>query len=283
MGEAALTGESDAVDKDAEAVLDPDTPLAERRTMVYLATTALAGSGLAVVTGHRPRDRASAASGQLVALAGTRATPLERQVEALGRRLIGLALAVCGAVGLAGILHGQPIGLMLETAISLAVAAIPEGLPAVTTVALAAGLWRLARRGALVRRLPAVETLGSTTVICADKTGTMTENRMTVMRLVADGRVVDLEGGSHGARGRFIERGADIAPARRPHAGAAPHRRRRRQRRDRGGGAGRAPPHGRSDRDPRCSWPRRRPDSIRPPPRAPGRGGARSRSIPRDA
>ena len=216
VSEAALTGESDAVDKDAEAVLDPDTPLAERRTMVYLATTALAGSGLAVVTATGLATELGRI-GQLVALAGTRATPLERQVEALGRRLIGLALAVCGVVGLAGILHGQPIGLMLETAISLAVAAIPEGLPAVTTVALAAGLWRLARGGALVRRLPAVETLGSTTVICSDKTGTMTENRMTVMRLVADGRVVDLEGGSDAASGHFVERGADIAPASDPH------------------------------------------------------------------
>ena len=216
VSEAALTGESDAVDKDAEAVLGPDTPLAERRTMVYLATTALAGSGLAVVTATGLATELGRI-GQLVALAGTRATPLERQVEALGRRLIGLALAVCGVVGLAGILHGQPIGLMLETAISLAVAAIPEGLPAVTTVALAGGLWRLARGGALVRRLPAVETLGSTTVICSDKTGTMTENRMTVMRLVADGRVVDLEGGSHAASGHFVERGADIAPASDPH------------------------------------------------------------------
>ena len=194
VSEAALTGESEAVDKDATAVLDADTPLAERRTMVYLATTVLAGTGLAVVTATGLATELGRI-GQLVALAGTRATPLERQVEALGRRLIGLALLVCGAVGLAGILHGQAIGLMLETAISLAVAAIPEGLPAVTTVALAAGLWRLARAGALVRRLPAVETLGSTTVICSDKTGTMTENRMTVMRLVVDGHVVSLEGG----------------------------------------------------------------------------------------
>src|SRR5262249_58052166 len=108
----------------------------------------------------------------------------------LGRRLIVFSLAICGVVGLAGILHGQPVGLMLETAISLAIAAIPEGLPAVTTVALAAGLWRLVQAGALVRRLSAVEALGSTTVICADKTGTMTENRMTVTRLYFDGRTI---------------------------------------------------------------------------------------------
>ena len=182
IAEAALTGESVPVDKDADARLAPETALADRRTMVYLGTTVVAGSGLAVVTATGVATELGRI-GQLVALAGERTTPLERQVEALGRRLIGFALGMCGVVGLAGILHGQPVGLMLETAITLAVAAIPEGLPAVTTVALAAGLWRLARSGALVRRLPAVETLGSTTVICSDKTGTMTENQMTVTRL----------------------------------------------------------------------------------------------------
>jgi Ca2+-transporting ATPase len=150
--------------------------------------------------------------GQLVALAGERETPLERQVEGLGRRLIVLALAICGVVGLVGILHGEPIGLMLETAISLAIAAIPEGLPAVTTVALAAGLWRLARAGALVRRLSAVETLGSTTVICSDKTGTMTENQMTVTHLYLDGRTVAVGGAGRSATGSFLEAGAPIAP-----------------------------------------------------------------------
>jgi Ca2+-transporting ATPase len=133
-------------------------------------------------------------------------------VEGLGRRLIGLAAAICGVVGLAGILHGEPIGLMLETAISLAVAAIPEGLPAVTAVALAAGLWRLARAGALVRRLPAVETLGSTTVICADKTGTMTENQMTVTRLYLEGRTIEVGGEARSAAGTFRERGGPVDP-----------------------------------------------------------------------
>jgi P-type Ca2+ transporter type 2C len=190
-GEAALTGESAPVEKDAEARLKSDTPLADRCTMVYLSTTVVAGSGVAVVTATGVASELGRI-GQLVALAGHRTTPLERQIEKLGRRLIGLALATCGVVGLAGILHGQPVGLMLETAITLAIAAIPEGLPAVTTVALAAGLWRLARSGALVRRLPAVETLGSTTVICVDKTGTLTENRMTVDRLCVDGREISV-------------------------------------------------------------------------------------------
>jgi Ca2+-transporting ATPase len=214
--EAALTGESGAVGKDAVALLPADTPLADRRNMVYLGTTALAGSGLAIVTATG-RATELGRIGQLVALAGERTTPLERQIETLGRRLMVLALAICGVVGLAGILHGEPVGLMLETAISLAVAAIPEGLPAVTTVALAAGLWRLARRGALVRRLPAVETLGSTTVVCADKTGTMTENQMTVVRLTFDGHTIGVTGGGRSAAGSFLEGGAPVAPLAGPH------------------------------------------------------------------
>jgi Ca2+-transporting ATPase len=192
LSEAALTGESVPVEKAADAGL-ADAPLADRRNMVYLGTAAVAGSGLAIVTATGLATELGRI-GQLVALAGERTTPLERQVEGLGRRLVGLAVGICGLVGVAGILHGEPVGLMLETAVTLAIAAIPEGLPAVTTVALAAGLWRLARAGALVRRLPAVETLGSTTVVCSDKTGTMTENRMTATRLWVDGRTIMLGG-----------------------------------------------------------------------------------------
>jgi Ca2+-transporting ATPase len=129
---------------------------------------------------------------------------------------MALALVICGIVGLTGILHGEPAGLMLETAISLAVAAIPEGLPAVTSLALAAGLWRLARRGALVRRLPAVETLGSTTVICADKTGTMTENQMTVRQVRLDDRVIDVRGGGRSPVGAFEDCGRAVDPGKDP-------------------------------------------------------------------
>jgi P-type Ca2+ transporter type 2C len=209
MSEAALTGESFPVDKDATALLSPDAPLSERSTMVYLGTGVLAGAGRALVTATGLATELGRI-GQMVALAGERATPLEMQVDALGRRLVVLAVGICAVVGVVGILHGEPIGLMLETAISLAIAAIPEGLPAITTVALAAGLWRLARAGALVRRLPAVETLGSTTVICADKTGTMTENQMTVRRLVFGGRSLDVSGGGRSTAGAITEHGAPV-------------------------------------------------------------------------
>jgi Ca2+-transporting ATPase len=209
--EAALTGESVPVDKDVDATLAIETALADRRTMVYLGTTVAAGSGLALVTATGLATELGRI-GQLVALAGEQVTPLERQVEQLGRRLMSFALATCGLVGLVGLLHGQPLGLMLETAITLAIAAVPEGLPAVTTVALAAGLWRLARAGALVRRLPAVETLGSTTVICSDKTGTMTENRMTVSRIVVDSETIAIAPRSSGTARAFVQGGAVMDP-----------------------------------------------------------------------
>jgi len=217
VDESALTGESAAVWKDAAEPSGADTPLAERANMLYLGTTILSGSGVALVTATGPATELGRI-GRLVASAGSRRTPLERQVEALGRRLILLAVGICAVVGLAGILHGEPVGLMLETAVSLAVAAVPEGLPAVVSLALAAGLWRLARRGALVRRLAAVETLGSTTVICADKTGTMTENQMTVTSLRFGGRRVTVGGGGRSTAGSFADEAAGVvAPLADPH------------------------------------------------------------------
>jgi Ca2+-transporting ATPase len=205
VDEAALTGESVPVDKDPAAAVAVEAPLAEHSTMVYLGTTVASGTGAAIVTATGVATQLGRV-GQLVALAGERTTPLERQIEGLGRRLIVVALGVCAVVTSVGILHGQPVGLMLETGITLAVSAIPEGLPAVTAVALAVGLWRLAGAGALVRRLPAVETLGCTTVICSDKTGTMTENRMAVVRVALEGgRVVAVGGSATSTRGPFTE------------------------------------------------------------------------------
>ncbi|HSB40907.1 MAG TPA: cation-translocating P-type ATPase [Methylomirabilota bacterium] len=217
VNESALTGESAPVWKDPAARPGPETPLAERVDMVYVGTAVLSGSGLAVVTATGPATELGRI-GRLVAASPSRATPLERQVEALGRRLIVLVAGVCAVVGVAGILHGEPVGLMLETAVSLAIAAVPEGLPAVVTVALAAGLWRLARRGALVRRLAAVETLGSTTVICADKTGTMTENQMTVTALRVGDRRITVGGGGRSTAGSFVDEGGHaVAPLADPH------------------------------------------------------------------
>ena len=216
VGEAALTGESGAVDKDAAVALPDETVLAERRNMVYVGSIVLAGSGRAVVTATGAATELGRI-GRLIADATPRTTPLERRVEILGRRLMVLGGAICAVVGAVGVLHGEPIGLMLETAISLAVAVIPEGLPAVISVALAAGLWRLARHGALVRRLPAVETLGSATVICADKTGTMTENQMTVTAVRYDGRQVVVGGGSRSASGSFMSAGSLLVPLADPH------------------------------------------------------------------
>jgi Ca2+-transporting ATPase len=212
IDEASLTGESVAVAKGADDAPAADARLAERSTMVYLATTVLAGGGMAVVTATGLGTELGRI-GQLVALAGERTTPLERQVERLGRGMVGLALGVCGLIAVIGILHGEPVGLMLQTAVSLAISAIPEGLPAITAVALATGLWRLAQSGALVRRLPAVETLGSTSVICADKTGTMTENRMTVVRLLVGDRTIEVGGGEATARGAFREGDTTVDPA----------------------------------------------------------------------
>jgi Ca2+-transporting ATPase len=126
--------------------------------------------------------------------AKTEATPLQRRLEQLGHVLLYLALGIVAVVFVLGVLRGEPLVTMFLTAVSLAVAAIPEGLPAIVTVTLALGVTRMVKRNALIRRLPAVETLGSTTVICTDKTGTLTNNEMTVTRLFLDGHLFTVTG-----------------------------------------------------------------------------------------
>ncbi|MFW6066767.1 MAG: cation-translocating P-type ATPase [Myxococcota bacterium] len=191
IDESALTGESVPVEKQVEPVPE-ESPLADRTDMAFRGTvvTRGAGRGVVVATGMGTEiGRVSA----LVEEAGEERTPLERRLEELGRRLIWLTLAVAAAVTVAGLAGGRDTFLMIETGIALAVAAIPEGLPIVATVALARGVHRMLRRQALVRRLSSVETLGSTNVICTDKTGTLTENEMTVGRLVTATGELDLE------------------------------------------------------------------------------------------
>ena len=207
--ESALTGESVPVDKSPDPV-DADTPLAERTAMTYKGTAIARGHGLGVVVATGMETELGEISAMVETAEGDE-TPLEKKLDRLGRRLVWLTLGVAVVVTGVGVLAGRDLYLMIETGIALAVAAIPEGLPIVATLALAYGMWRMARRHALIRRLSSVETLGATTLICTDKTGTLTENQMTVrtlrlpdtdvavetaddaVRFMRDGEAVDLE------------------------------------------------------------------------------------------
>jgi Ca2+-transporting ATPase len=176
--ESSLTGESVPIRKQIEPVAG-DTPLAERVSMLFRGARVTEGTGVGIVTATGIHSELGKIS-ELVSHAERKSTPLEQQLDRLGRRLIRLALVLTAVLAVVGVLAGREPATMIQTAIALAVAAIPEGLPVVATIALARGLWRMAERNALINRLSAVETLGSTGIICTDKTGTLTENRMTV-------------------------------------------------------------------------------------------------------
>jgi len=177
--EAALTGESQSVHKSTDAV-EADAPLAERSSMLYLGTIITAGRGVGMVVSIGG-DTELGRIGRLVTEIGEEPTRLQQKLQQLGRRLVYIVLIIAAIVTLTGWLRGDGLWEMVEVGISLAVAAVPEALPAVTTFILAFGVLRMARQQAIVRRLSAVETLGSTTVICSDKTGTLTLNQMRVI------------------------------------------------------------------------------------------------------
>ncbi len=191
VDESALTGVSVSANKQTDAV-EADVPLAERSDMVYKGTTITeeSGEGVVVATGMATElGRIS----EMTEEAEEEVTPLERRLDRLGQRLAILALGLAVLVGAAGLLAWQPILLMIETAIALGLAAIPEGLPIVATIALARGMWLMAKRQALINRLTAVETLGATRVMCTDKTGTLTENRMTVKKILTPQEELEFE------------------------------------------------------------------------------------------
>ena len=188
--EAALTGESEPIRKVTAAMDQHELPLGDRRNMVYRGTFVTAGRGLVVVTETGMRTELGRIA-TLIQRVEQEATPLQRRLEHLGKGLAIAALSIVAVIFVMGLLRGVEFQLMLLTAVSIGVAAVPEGLPAVVTIALTLGAQRMLKRRVLVRRLAAVETLGSVTVICSDKTGTLTENKMTAARLVLTDRAMD--------------------------------------------------------------------------------------------
>ncbi|GIX29736.1 MAG: carbonate dehydratase [Porticoccaceae bacterium] len=210
VDEAALTGESLPVEK-SPAPVAPDTPLAERRSMAYSGTLVTTGraSGIVVATGAA--TELGRISG-LVATVAAPTTPLLRQMDAFARRLTALILSASLALYLSGWLRalGEPAELFMAV-VGMAVAAIPEGLPAVLTITLAVGAEAMARRSAIIRALPAIETLGAVSVICSDKTGTLTRNEMAVVAVSAGGRAFVVEGEGYAPVGNLTEEGELVA------------------------------------------------------------------------
>jgi Ca2+-transporting ATPase len=198
-----LTGESESVAKKADTLAQGDVPLGDRENMVFMGTSIVAGTGQAVVVATAMKTELGRIAGLLNEAGADERTPLEKKLESFGRVLVWVALGIVALLFGLGLLRSTPPLELFMTSVSLAVAAVPEGLPAVVTLVLALGLQRMVRRNALVRRLPSVETLGSVTVICADKTGTLTRNEMTVRDVITAERHYAVSGVGYEPRGEF--------------------------------------------------------------------------------
>ena len=228
--EASLTGESVPVEKNASAVLNADIPIGDRTNSAFMGTVVTYGRGKGIVTSTGMHTQFGLIAQMLTAVSAEE-TPLQRRLEELGRTLGTAALVICGLVFVIGVVRDtNPAMVLVEglsaylsahqieilelfmTAISLAIAAVPEGLPAVVTICLALGMQRMVRRHALLRRLPAVETLGTATCICSDKTGTLTKNEMTVTRLWADGAFYEVSGRGYDPVGSLTSSDRAIQP-----------------------------------------------------------------------
>ncbi len=232
--EASLTGESVPVEKDANYIAPEDADLGDRRNCGYMSTVVTygRGKGIVVATGMQTEIGKIA---EMIQETEEEPTPLQVKLEQLGKWLGIASLVICGVVGIIGIVRDTDLSLivneglgvyftqsvdtmieMFMVAVSLAIAAVPEGLPAVVTICLALGMQEMVKRHALIRRLPAVETLGSATAICSDKTGTLTQNQMTVVAVYADGRLFKVSGHGYLPEGEFRDNGKRIDPAEYP-------------------------------------------------------------------
>ncbi|MFN2290938.1 MAG: cation-translocating P-type ATPase [Anaerolineae bacterium] len=228
--EASLTGESVPVGKDAEASLPEDASLGDRRNMAFMSTviTYGRGRGLVIATGMGTEIGKIA---EMIQAYEEEPTPLQVKLDQLGRTLGMATLVICGLVGVIGIVRDTQLGVLVSqgfgayfgleetvpklvemfmVAVSLAIAAVPEGLPAVVTISLALGMQEMVRRHALIRKLPAVETLGSATAICSDKTGTLTQNEMTAVQMYVDRSLLSITGEGYRPEGEFLDEGQPV-------------------------------------------------------------------------
>lgn len=204
IDEAALTGESVPVEKDAKAVLPEDASLGDRINSAYMGTVITYGRGKGVITDTGMKTQMGNIAGMLNS-SSDEATPLQKKLDSLGKLLGIVCLSICGIIFVLGLLRGMELFDIFMTSVSLAVAAIPEGLTVVVTVVLAMGMQRMVKCNAIIKRLSAVETLGSTTVICSDKTGTLTQNKMTIQRIYDGKELYDVSGTGYSPAGDILD------------------------------------------------------------------------------
>ena len=206
VDESLLTGESVPVEKGTEYTARKDSGIGDKRNMVFMGTVVTMGRGKAIVNATGMNTEMGKIAGMIQSIEEDE-TPLQKKLEHLGKIIAVGCLIICAVVSLAGILRGEELFDMLLEGISLAVAAVPEGLPAIVTVSLALGVQRMLKRNALVRKLPAVETLGCASVICSDKTGTLTENKMTVRKIYSGESMFDVKGNGYNPAGEILLNG----------------------------------------------------------------------------